>query len=180
MVGFAADGRTIPQLENVVGPVERYLPVKITTSALSSFGDLLEATSVAMTEALSWQMFFASSRRCFLPVCFSYYDAAWKLGSNGFSVACKSLISCTDRFDLKLSCTAGESKIAIDLWYDAATFSDTQAAHFIAQYCSFVESASSSFDQPVGSLNSISVEERKELLDRFPAGQLGKRRLRNR
>ncbi len=172
VVGYAADGRSMTELEGCIGPMERYLPIRTSPSLQSSFSELLAATSDAVAEALSWQMFLQVPQETFLPVCFSYFDASWKLNGDGFSVVCESLTSCSDRFDLKLSCIVGESELAVDLWYDAATFPEHEALQFLSQYVAFVESASTSPDAPIGWLNSINVEERARLVHHLANGPI--------
>src|SRR5579864_1852334 len=170
VVGYAADGRNMAELQGCIGPMERYLPVKTTLPGEATFSSLVTATTEAVNEALSWQMFLRLPADSFIPVCFSYYDAAWKLNSKAIGIGCDSISSSTDRFDLKLTCIAHNSDVVVELWYDAATFPDNQAAQLLAQYLTFVGSTIASPQDAIGCMNSSDPEERNRLLEHLANG----------
>src|SRR5579864_9296324 len=170
VVGYAADGRNMAELQGCIGPMERYLTVKTTLPGEATFSSLVTATTEAVNEALSWQMFLRLPADSFIPVCFSYYDAAWKLNSKAIGIGCDSISSSTDRFDLKLTCIAHNSDVVVELWYDAATFPDNQAAQLLAQYLTFVGSTIASPQDAIGCMNSSDPEERNRLLEHLANG----------
>ncbi len=58
LVDTALDGRSSPELEPLIGPFERYLPIRIDRSGGPSFGALLTTVEEALAAADRWQNYF--------------------------------------------------------------------------------------------------------------------------
>ncbi|HEY6350085.1 MAG TPA: amino acid adenylation domain-containing protein [Candidatus Angelobacter sp.] len=170
-IGYAADGRDPAELQSCMGLFERYLPLKISGTADTTFRESLKADRDTVKEALRWQKSFSwPEPESFHAVCFSYYDANWKLDLPDLKVRCSGLNVCSDRFELKLSCVVSESDVLIDLWYDSALFPEREARQMLSQFITLVEHASAAVDTPIKCLNCVSVEEKNLLLSEYSLG----------
>ena len=170
-LGYAASGRDTPEMASSVGPFETYIPLKLGSASNRSFSDLVEDVSHAIREALRWQRSFQwSEAETFLPVCFSYYDASWVAASGDIRISCSSLSTCSDYFELKLSCVKSTSGLQIELWYEPSRYPEREAKQLLSQFVTLVEEVASSPRAPLSSLNVISQQERQELLRRASSG----------
>ncbi|HEY6349912.1 MAG TPA: condensation domain-containing protein, partial [Candidatus Angelobacter sp.] len=164
-IGYAADGRGSIELKECVGLFEKYLPLGISDSPRDSFRESCKRLRETLEEAGHWQASFQwPAEGIHHGACFSYYDARWTVTTNDLRIHCFGLNVCSDRFDLKLTCTAVASEIHIDLRYDSAAYTQAEARQMLSQSLVLVESASLSADLPISSLSAVGTEERRRLL----------------
>jgi len=168
VVGYALDGRELPQLENSVGLFERYLPLQMSSAQETLFSAALAKNQESIGEAVRWQGSFQwPSHEKFHAVCFSYYDGEWTFRGNGVNFACASVNSCSDIFELKLSCTTVESAILLDLWYDAGVYLKREAEQLLHQFITLARNAASAPHAPILRLNAINEQERHRLIAEY-------------
>jgi amino acid adenylation domain-containing protein len=163
VIGYAGHGRETPELENSVGPFERYLPLKLESSPLPVVESvkLLEET---VHEALQWQGTFQQTEEKFHPVCFSYYDGSWSFDAGTIRISCSSIDTSSDQFELKLSCTKLKSTIAVNLWYDPAVYPQAEAEQLLMQFVALTANAELAPGTPLAAISAISPQEQQRLL----------------
>ena len=172
-IGYRADGRGVAELQGCMGLFEKYLPFKTVFSPQSSFRKALHSADETLKEALRWQKSFQwPTPEKFHACCFSYYDATWSFSSNGIRLQCSSVNVCSDRFDLKLSCTLLESSVLLELWYDPAVYIEEEVQQLLDQYLVLVHTAIAFPDVPVTQLSVVGEDERRRLLHEYNAPSL--------
>ena len=172
-IGYRADGREGAELQRCMGLFEKYLPLKTVLFEQSSFREALRSTDETLEEALRWQTSFQwPAPEKFHSVCFSYHDAAWSFSCNGIRFQCSSVNVCSDRFDLKLSCTFWESSVAVELWFDPAVYAEQEVQQLLDQYLVLARSAVAHPDEPVTRLSAVGEDERGRLLHEYNTASL--------
>ena len=168
VVGCAAAGRDMPELEACAGLFERYLPIAGEAGSNFSFAEFLKKTAEALNEGLQWQNSFQwPEQESYHPVCFSFYDISWTFATGDATFSCACLNSCTDRFQVKLSCARSGDAIALELFYDPSVYSEESAGQIVEQFHTLTQSAGLAPQQPISELNAVSQKERQRLIRQF-------------
>jgi amino acid adenylation domain-containing protein len=164
-VGYASSGRETAELADSVGPFERYLPLRLRSSADIGFCEFLKDVREAVQEARRWQGAFQwSDAKRFLPVCFSFYDASSTAESGPIRISCSSLSACSERFDLKLSCVKLRSSLQLELWYDPVAYPQAEAAQLLSQFMTLLKGVICSPEVSLSTVDAVNERERKQLL----------------
>jgi amino acid adenylation domain-containing protein len=116
--GFTYDGREFEELEKVLGPLAKSLPVTVRLSSNMRFTDVLMLAERTVAEARTWQDYFEWSREESEPYCpfvfeYTHWPTARQAGNVLFSVY-KSY-SNSDRFDVKLSCAQTADSLLLEV-----------------------------------------------------------------
>lgn len=117
IIGEIMHGRTMPELTNLMGPVARILPHRITMELINNFGDLLKQLDELRSKAVDYEDYFSlgnNSEREFFPFQFQFRTAVPTLGG------------IIDRWDsdfepctIKLIATLIDNQITLALKYDS-------------------------------------------------------------
>lgn len=173
-IGYAANGRTTPELKDCVGLFEKYLPLQLSVDSSLSFRELNNAIRDARDEMLGWQDSYQGPGESeFLPVCFSYYDGNWNFIAGRTNFICSSLNVCTDRYELKLSCTRLNSFLIVDLWYDPAAYQENEVARLLSHFIALTENASAFPEKTILQLCEVGERERQHLIREAGEGARG-------
>ena len=118
LVGNTYDGREFEELNQVLGPLARSLPVTIRLSPNMRFTDVLALTEKTVADARAWQDYFEWAREESEPYCpfgfeFTHWPAARQAANVLFSVY--KLYSNADRFDVKLSCAQTTDSLLLEV-----------------------------------------------------------------
>lgn len=168
VIGYAAAGRSMPELEACAGPFERYLPLASQIDSNFSFAEFLKKTGETLNGCLQWQNSFEwPDRESYHPVCFSFCDTSWTFAAGDATFSCTFMNSCTDRFQLKLSCARSGDATALDLIYDPSVYSEESARQIVEQFHTLTWSAGLAPRQPVSEINTVSSQERQRLIRQF-------------
>ena len=167
-IGYAADGHERAEFHNCMGPLEKYVPLNCTVAEQQSFREVLQRAGETVREAVQWQKYFQwPEPEQFLPVCFSFYDGGWSFHGDGMSLRCSGVNVCSDRFELKLSCTFFGSMVSVVLWYDPAVYVEAEAQQLLDQYLVLALGAVASPDAPLSQLTAVGEEERRNLVHEY-------------
>jgi len=135
VVGESYDGREFEMLSGVLGPLEKFLPVRVQFSETARFSDVVAGTVESSRTVREWQEYFvwrsdfgvgedADDNRVASYLPFGFEFAQWpaprQLGGINFSIY--QLHSETERFDVKLSCARSENALTLTFHYDTSRF----------------------------------------------------------
>jgi len=170
-IGCAFDGRKHAELESACGLFSKYLPLQSEHEAGLAFSVLFKGVNESVSEAYKWQESFAwnqietfANRNVMLPLLFEYEERA---GSQGFGELTFSLLRqyvCSDRFKLKLSCWRENSRLGLELHYDAARMDAATVKRYAAQFQTLLATAVKDPDTAVSRLPLLNQAERQQLL----------------
>ncbi len=178
IIGTAGDGRTYEGLEDVQGPLLKYLPLRCHPESTLQFQQILRSVHEETLEGLEWQEYFTwegaaeskeNTQQAFFAACFDFQKAPAKHSSAGLTFAVGELYSCSDRFKLKLSCHLGEGVLTTDLHYDSSLFRAADIGRLSDQFQTLIGSALANPQSPIGDLEILSGTQRQQLLVEFNA-----------
>lgn len=178
VVTVSFDGRNYDDLKDVLGPFEKYLPVRASVTATKNFRTLVREIDEVLQRATTFQQSFAwellnrSSRAdaqhstALLSFAFEPQPETHHAGSVSFSLARR--YACTDRFKLKLCCIQQDEQLFTEFHYDPEPLS-RQTVHTISNYFQrLLQSVAEIPDAPVHELEILDDAQRQRLLN-YPA-----------
>ncbi|MFJ2279419.1 amino acid adenylation domain-containing protein [Streptomyces sp. NPDC087866] len=170
-VGLLTDGRNDPELGDVIGPLERLVPMPVHPPGDGTLSELAVECDHALNEAaqlvgyFDWDAAVApDGRTAGLPVSFGYADVSGVGGTYGdvtFGVSGRD--TCADRSGLRLSCVRRGTDLVAEVHHDPALVGTATATRLAGRLASLLERAADLLDTPCGLLDLLDEAERREL-----------------
>jgi amino acid adenylation domain-containing protein len=177
LVGVSLDGRNYAELEDAIGPFEKYLPAS---------GDWIEAggslsaaarrTASGLDDLRRWQECFAWERSLetaasrepfFYSAAFELFDRERCRGAFGdrlqFTVVADRC--CSERFEVKLAVRLAGSRIDLELLYDAARFAVADVDSLGERLTALLGSFAARPELAIEDLTIVPADERRRLLE---------------
>jgi amino acid adenylation domain-containing protein len=178
-VGAAYDGRKYEELQAVLGPLAKYLPVGARVSEQTRFDELLAQVAQAAGEAHKWQESFswetatgvAEAANALMPYCFEYVTAPAPYVAGDVSFALQGQYECAEHFKVKLACTQTPAGLHAEFYYDEGLFSVASIARLAEELQTLLASAADAPTARLTELNFVGAAERQLLLADFNATQ---------
>ncbi|HJT65158.1 MAG TPA: condensation domain-containing protein, partial [Pyrinomonadaceae bacterium] len=174
VVTVSFDGRNYDELKEVLGPFEKYLPVRACITADKSFRTLVEEIdqvverATTLQQSFAWELLHSSrgdTQPLPAPLSFAFEPAAEKHYAGSISFSLARQYACTDRFRLKLCCIQQDEQLFTEFHYDAELLS-SQTVHTISDYFQrLLQSITATPDAPVHELEILNDEQRERLLN---------------
>ncbi|HEV2860061.1 MAG TPA: amino acid adenylation domain-containing protein [Pyrinomonadaceae bacterium] len=169
VVGAGFDGRGGEGLEDVLGPLTKYLPLRAQLDEDEPFASVLKRTAQDSRQAADWQECFTwgQAGEQSLPVCFDYEARPAVFEAAGLRFSVVTQYACPDRFALKLSCARRGDALGAEFHYDPARFERGDVERLAGQFNALLASAAANPSAPLGALDAVSEAERRALLVEF-------------
>ncbi len=173
LVGVAFDGRTDPELEDSLGLLTRFLPLSCSIDRDLPLLQLAARLDQSTNELQQWQEYFSwellksSDAGGYMRFLFESQPPVLEEAA-GITMKVIRRWACTQRFKLKLECEVAQ-KVALELSYDEAEVTATQAEMIARRYSKVVEQAVSGRELTVGEIEVVSDEERRLLVEEWNA-----------
>ena len=164
IVSTAFDCREYPELESMIGLLAKYIPIPSKledTFHLQNVLDQLE-DSVKDESQFSWP-----DSDTFLPYGFDYQEQPASHSSTNLELAIEKQYSCTDRFEVCLSCTKRGDLLHLDLLYDSQIFSTADINRLKDNLLALLESIKHHPNETIAGLGILSPAERELVLVQF-------------
>lgn len=142
VVTASFDGRNYEELEEVLGPLEKFLPVRSHVTGEKSFRTLareLDETlqrATAFQESFAWELFNSSSAdggRLVPSLSFAFEPPPEKYHDGLISFSLTRRYACNDRFKVKLCCVQDDQQLFTEFHYDQDLFS-SETIHTLSDY----------------------------------------------
>ena len=172
-IGWACAGREYPELQDTIGLFAKYLPLRSHLNDNFSFDRVLHHVEQSLTEISRWQECFNwqdnynEGQLNFFSINFEFEAEASKYRTDGLSFALDRQFTCTDKFEIKLSCRPQDNILVTDFYYDAAQFDLEDIQRLQEQFYLLVESAVEDPQAKINTLNILSDRARNQLLVEF-------------
>lgn len=171
VIGVACDGRTFEELEEALGPLAKYLPLSGQLAETLTFEQVLAQTVEAMDEAFEWQEYFSLAQVAgperFFPLAFDFEEQPEPVEAGEITLSLIESESCLDRFALKLAGWQSEDRLQATFHYDAGRFEAEDIERLAAQFEQLLASALEQSSAPIGELEILPAEQRRQLLHDF-------------
>jgi hypothetical protein len=177
VVGVRFAGRKYEELEDAIGPLARYLPVRCEVEDDLRFGELLARTKAATEAAAKWQEYFsweliraAASPEApppFTPLCFDFATDGGAHESGGATFTTRGRYECLDRFHAKLACRLRSDELLLELHYDASLLSTDDAGRLSEQFQTLLASVGRNPEARVAELGIMPRGELRRVVAEF-------------
>ena len=171
IVGVAFDGRKFAELNEAIGLISTFVPVRSELTPDLPFNKFLQQTNRREVEAQKWQEYFSWDGALsdnvtdrFFPFCFEFHKnaASYRSGDVEFLVYKKD--ACTDRFKINLIVEDRDDRLFASLQFDATLFSVDDVRRLADQLSTLIEDAANRTDAALDELELLGAAEGKRLL----------------
>ncbi|HKH46949.1 MAG TPA: amino acid adenylation domain-containing protein [Thermoanaerobaculia bacterium] len=177
LVGVRSPGRSYAELVEAVGPLARYLPMRLDLDPAGSFLVCARQVKAAwrrnqgLEESFSWdhlsQILEAGAGEPFFPFGFdgsAGEEAVEEWNDAGLHCAIHARYSCIDRFELHLSSRSNRRGVFLEIQFDATRFEPWQVGQLLERYLALLAGAARNPEAAVASLPLAGPIERHGLL----------------
>lgn len=177
IVGFACNARKYQELKETLGLLTKYLPLHCQLEDNLQFTNVLHQVKALVSEVEEWQESFtweqigwSDKNEALLPFCplsfdFEEESAKYFVGDLAFSIY--QQYTCTDLFEIKLSCQRWENSLIATFHYDANLFYAADIQRLAGQFQTLVASVASNSEAIISELEILQPSERQQLLIEF-------------
>ncbi|MDW5329219.1 non-ribosomal peptide synthetase [Plantactinospora sp. KLBMP9567] len=173
LVAVARDGRDLPELSDVVGPMTRYVPRPVRLGAATPFDRTVADLVPADRDIDRWHAYFslAEWRRPgdpaggepYLPVLFDYATGQpqYRVGAVTFRLT--EVHGCAERYDLMLRCVREAGGLTATLHYNGAALDGEAADRLAGHLGTLLADALDRPGTPIGDLAVLTGAQRRQL-----------------
>ena len=173
-IGYAFDGRRYEELQEALGPLTRYLPLKLAFDPQRTILETSFLSGQAAREAATWQECLTWTQletaggfeqgMLSLPFCFDYteWPALATSADLGFTLMRQWV--CTEKYKLKLVGMQAEGKLQLELHYDASRYLRSTIESFADSFRVLLRAALENPSTAVSRLPLLSEAERQRVL----------------
>lgn len=137
VVTASFDGRNYEELEEVLGPFEKFLPVRSHVTGEKSFSTLAREIDETLQRATRFQESFAWERfnsRSLIPsLSFAFEPQSERYDGGSISFSLTRQYACNDRFKIKLCCVQDDQQLFTEFHYDQDLYS-SETIHTLSDY----------------------------------------------
>jgi len=162
-VAVRFDGRTYEGLDEAIGLFERYLPVRCAPTEGRRFADFLGDVSRAMKEATAWQDAFDAARGPGLPYAFEDFRWPEPLRAGDLTLTPTRIETCTEPFELKLSCIRRGGGLELQLDHDAGLHTPAETTRTLERLVALLAGAAATPELPLDALTLVGEEDLRRL-----------------
>lgn len=176
VIGTACDGRTYEELQETLGLLAKYLPLRCHLEEDVEFAQLLEETGNSVNEMLEAQEYFSfeaiaqsdngAANPAFFPLCFNYEELS-KYSLSDISFSIHRQYACIDRFKLKLSCVRDIDTLTTEFHYDSTLTKAEDVKGLAGQFHALLKSIVENSEAAIGDFEIVTNSERQKLLVEF-------------
>ena len=173
VTGAACDGRTYEGLDEALGPLAKYLPVRCHLERRLPFVEVLRQTNKSVyensqhQEYFNWDQVGEAGRQAFFPFCFDYEELTARHSAGGVTFSVDRLYACTDRYGLRLNAARTGDSLALEFHYDASLFSGEEIERLSEEFLVMVGSIVESPECAIGKLDFLTPSQRLQVLGQF-------------
>ena len=172
VIGTLCDGRTYEELEESVGPLAKYLPLRIHLAGEMSVRQVWEQALETLSDAFEWQEFFSwetlvgDERVPFCPISFDFEERlTFALGGAVGTV--EAVTDVSERFELKLAVFQTDDQLVTTFHYDANLFVPEAVGRLAEQFRQVLESASGNIEAAIAALDILPANQWQQVVVDF-------------
>ena len=172
IIGQKSERREYEELQDVLGPLATWLPIKSHLSPDLRFFEVLELDQAAITDAQEWQDYFVpepvgNGKTLAFPVGFEFEQLPKKHFAPDVSFSLYQQYSCIEPFKVKLTCTQHNDFLDLEFYYDVNYFSVEAIQRLARHFHTLLVSATEDPDAAISQLEILNQSDRQQLLFEF-------------
>jgi natural product biosynthesis luciferase-like monooxygenase protein/amino acid adenylation domain-containing protein len=174
-IAVSRDGRSDERLLGAVGPLTRYLPVRLEMDRGLSFENATKKAGSALAKAQKWQECFAwefleeeretAAKPSHMLFGLDFVDAAEVCRGAHLTAIMDEAESCLDRFGMKLTCGNYEAGRRLRLHWLSDHFTEQEATLIAESMAVVLADAVERPEKPIQELNLVDASGRRTLLE---------------
>jgi amino acid adenylation domain-containing protein len=164
-LGLFTAGRNYEELENALGLVGRWVPLRVQVEPNLRFTDLVNLTDAQAAQVAEWQIYFdPSAQGTISPVGFEYHVAPKVVVYGGVEFGVEGVWACTERFALKLVVERREAGLQLEFAYDASRLERRTVERWSRHFLTLLRAALAHPETAVSRLPLLDAEDREQVL----------------
>ena len=174
-IAVSRDGRSDERLLGTVGPLTRYLPVRLEMDRGLPFANATKKAGLALAKAAKWQECFAwefleeekeaASKPSHMLFGFDFVDAAEVCRGTHLTAIVDEVEACLDRFGMQLACGNYEAGLRVRLHWLADHFTDQEATVIAESTAAALADAAEHLEKPIRDLDLVDASGQLTLLE---------------
>ncbi|QDL10798.1 non-ribosomal peptide synthetase [Brasilonema octagenarum UFV-E1] len=177
VIGMACDRRDYEELQNLLGLVATWLPIKSHLTPDLRFKELLELAEQTIEAGSEWQDYFVpepleNNNTLAFPIGFEFEQLPEQLIAGGVSFYIDKYYTCIEPFKVKLTCTQRDNLLIAEFYYDVNYFSSETIERLAGQFKTLLSSATANPENKISQLEILSKSDRQQLLVEFNQTQI--------
>lgn len=170
IIGMGCNLRQYEELDEVMGLLATWIPIKSYLTPDLNLGKLLENVKQTLDDTTEWQDYFVSEslendNDLAFPIGFEFEQLTEKIFAKDVSFSLEKYYSCIEPFKLKLTCTQDDNSLIADFYYDINYFSQDTIERLAGQFQTLLTSVTTNPAQKISQLEILSQSDRQQLLD---------------
>lgn len=177
IVATGVDGRKYEEIKEALGLFAKYLPLHCHLEDNFRFSQILQQLHESVESISKWQECFSweqilgvdtkSDILPFVPLGFDFAEEHTKHCAGNLSFSIHKLYTCTERFNIKLSCIRKDNFLNAEFHYDSNLFYEHNIADLAEQFHKLLESATNHPEATISELEILSDRHLHKLLVDF-------------
>ena len=177
VIGTACDRREYEELQEVLGLVATWLPIKNSFVPDLRFSEVIERTKKTLFDAEEWQDYFVpelieNDNPLAFPIGFEFEQLPKKRFAAGVSFSLYRHSSYIEPFKVKLTCTRHNDSLDVAFHYDVNYFSEDAIQRLARQFQTLLTSATENPNTSISHLEILNPSDRQQLLFEFNQTQV--------
>ncbi|EAZ91769.1 non-ribosomal peptide synthetase [Crocosphaera chwakensis] len=127
------NGRTYEELQDILGLVNKLIPVCGQIEESTTLNNLLIKTHETFSNHRPWQDYYLGDEDDITPIAFEFQTYPKQYKGDEITISLYQQYICSDRFKLKLFCLLQENSLKTQFYYDASIFNFQEIQRF-AEY----------------------------------------------
>ncbi|AUB41615.1 Glutamate-1-semialdehyde aminotransferase [Nostoc flagelliforme CCNUN1] len=173
VIGTASDRREYEELDNVLGLLATWLPIKTKFTSNLNFIEVLAAVGQTLENAAEWQDYFVpeaveQDKLIAFPIGFEFENISeTKFGNTEVTFALQEIYSFIEPFKVKLTCLQSNDSLVAKFYYDINYFSKETIQQLAKSFQVLLINFINNPHVPISKLGILSPSERQQLLVEF-------------
>src|SRR5215470_2117808 len=173
-IGCAFDGRRYEELREALGPLTKYLPLRLPFDSQNSAFAAAAQSSEAYREVEKWQESLTWTQieqagdfdqgAFYLPFCFEYVEWPSSVNTETVRFSYQRQWVCTERYKVKLVGIRSQQGLQLELHYDSSLYAGSTIEYHGRCFVALLQAALENPATAVSALPIVSDEERQRLL----------------
>lgn len=160
VIGAGCERREYEELQDVLGLIATWIPVKINFTPNLSFKEVLQLVEQTLENAAQWQDYFVPQsvepeNDLVFPIGFEFEDFS-NQESAGVTFSLNKFYCCFEKFQVKLSCIFCDNSLIAEFHYNVNCFSLDSIKSFASYYHTLLKSAIKNPQLKISDLNILS------------------------
>lgn len=167
VIGAACDRREYEELQDVLGLIATWIPIKTNFTPNLSFKEVLKLVEQTLEDTAQWQDYFVPQsvpeNSLAFPIGFDFENFSQRNSALGVTFSLDKFYSCIEQFQVKLTCILRDKSLITEFYYNVHAFSLNSIKRLTRNYHTLLENAIKNPQDKIINLNILSQIDYQQL-----------------